>query len=104
MRMGKQAHKPAPEAAGLPPVLQRVRESMRVAMSTYKPRRYEGGPIVYVRASLLDNSRSDPLPVWQRVAKHGLQVMQIDGRHTDLVVEPQLANVARTLTNALSSA
>jgi acetoacetyl-CoA synthetase len=30
--------------------------------------------------------------------------MQIDGRHTDLVVEPQLANVARTLTNALSSA
>ena len=73
-------------------------------MSAAEPRRYEGGPIVYVRASLLDNSRSDPLPVWQRVAKRGLQVMQVDGRHTDLVVEPQLATVARTLSNALASA
>ncbi|WP_456061783.1 thioesterase domain-containing protein, partial [Caballeronia catudaia] len=100
---GRQAPKPSAELAGLPPALLRVRESMRVAMTNYKPRRYDGGPIVYVRATLLDDSYGDPLPVWQRVAKHGLRVMKVEGRHTDLVVEPHLATVAQTLTNALAS-
>ncbi|SAL03914.1 acetoacetate--CoA ligase [Caballeronia ptereochthonis] len=104
MRMGQQAHKAAPDAQGLPPVLLRVRESMRVAMTTYRPHRYVGGPIVYVRATILDQERGDPLPVWQRVAKHGLRIIRIDGKHTDLVVEPHLATVAQTLTKALSSA
>ncbi|SAK89309.1 acetoacetyl-CoA synthetase [Caballeronia temeraria] len=103
-RMGKETHRPASDIADLPPVLQRVRDSMNVAMATYKPRRYDGGPIVYVRATLLDESRSDPLPVWQRVAKQGVRVMPVIGRHTDLVVEPHLATVAQTLTNALASA
>jgi acetoacetyl-CoA synthetase len=104
MRMGHQAHKAAPDTQGLPPVLLRVRESMRVAMTTYRPRRYLGGPIVYVRATVLDPDRGDPLPVWQRVATHGLCIMKVDGKHTDLVVEPHLATVAHTVTNALSSA
>ncbi|SAL77280.1 acetoacetyl-CoA synthetase [Caballeronia peredens] len=104
MRMGRQAHKAAPDAQGLPPVLLRVRESMRVAMTTYKPRHYLGGPIVYVRATVLDEERADPLPVWQRVARQGLHIMKVDGKHTDLVVEPHLATVARTLTQALSNA
>ncbi|SAK68328.1 acetoacetyl-CoA synthetase [Caballeronia hypogeia] len=104
MRMGKQAHQPAPDAQGLPPVLLRVRESMRVAMTTYNPRRYDGGPIVYVRATVLDPHRPDPLPVWQRVAAHGLRIMKVDGKHTDLVVEPHLARVAQTLTSALGTA
>ncbi|SAL62215.1 acetoacetyl-CoA synthetase [Caballeronia arvi] len=103
MGIGGQASEPSAELAGLPPALLRVRESMRVAMTNYKPRRYDGGPIVYVRATLLDDSYGDPLPVWQRVAKHGLRVMKVDGRHTDLVVEPHLATVAETLTNALAS-
>ncbi|MDR5784232.1 acetoacetate--CoA ligase [Caballeronia sp. LZ065] len=104
MRLGHQAHKAAPDAQGLPPALMRVRESMRVAMTTYTPRHYQGGPIVYVRATVLETMRGDPLPVWQRVAKNGLQVMKVEGRHTDLVVEPQLATVAQTLTHALSRA
>jgi acetoacetyl-CoA synthetase len=104
MRMGHQAHKAAPDAQGLPPVLLRVRESMRVAMTTYKPRRYLGGPIVYVRATIPDPQRPDPLPVWQRVAKHGLRIMTVDGKHNDLVVEPHLATVAQTLTHALEGA
>jgi acetoacetyl-CoA synthetase len=104
VRMGRQTQRPADDVADLPPVLQRVRDSMSVAMATYRPRRYEGGPIVYVRATLLDESRSDPLPVWQRVAKHGVRVMPVLGRHTDLVVEPHLVAVAATLTNALASA
>jgi acetoacetyl-CoA synthetase len=101
IRMGTQMYTPSVEIAAMPPALLRVRESMNIAMSKYKPRRYEGGPIVYVRATTLDESYSDPLPVWQRVAMHGLQIMKIDGRHTDLVIEPHLASVAQTLTKAL---
>jgi acetoacetyl-CoA synthetase len=104
MRMGRQAHRAAPDAQGLPPVLLRVRESMRVAMTMYRPRHYLGGPIVYVRATEVDAARGDPLPVWQRVARHGLQIMKIEGRHTDLVVEPHLATVAQTLSHALERA
>ncbi len=104
MRLGKTAQQPAPDARGLPPTLLQLRESMRVAMTTYKPRRYVGGPIVYVRASIQQDDRGDPLPVWQRVAKHGLRIMRVEGRHTDLVVEPQLATVATALAQALSSA
>jgi acetoacetyl-CoA synthetase len=104
-RMGRPTtHRQSDDVADLPPVLRRVRESMSAAMATYKPRRYDGGPIVYVRATMLDDSRSDPLPVWQRVAKHGVRVMPVLGRHTDLVVEPHLSTVAATLTNALASA
>ncbi|KMZ12500.1 Acetoacetyl-CoA synthetase [Candidatus Burkholderia humilis] len=101
IRMGTQTVKPSAEVAAMPPALLRVRQSMTIAMSNYKPRRYEGGPIVYVRATLLDESYGDPLPVWQHVAMRGLHVMKIDGRHTDLVIEPHLALVAQTLTNAL---
>ncbi|WP_250452808.1 acetoacetate--CoA ligase [Caballeronia sp. ATUFL_M2_KS44] len=103
MRFGQTAQRPGPEARGLPKPLMLVRESMRVAMTTYKPRLYLGGPIVYVRASIQQDDRGDPLPVWRRVAKHGLRIMQVEGRHTDLVVEPQLATVALALTQVLST-
>ncbi|WP_244817717.1 acetoacetate--CoA ligase [Caballeronia sp. Lep1P3] len=102
-RMGRaDAYQPTPDVQDMPPVLQRVRESMHTAMRTYKPRRYLGGPIVYVRATQLDKERCDPLSVWRRVAKHGLRITLIEGRHTDLVVEPQVATVAQALTKALS--
>ncbi|WP_284503035.1 acetoacetate--CoA ligase [Caballeronia sp. AZ10_KS36] len=103
MRLGKTAQRPGPETRSLPPPLMLVRESMRVAMTTYKPRRYVGGPIVYVRASIMQDDRGDPLPVWQRVAKQGLRIMQVEGRHHDLVVEPHLATVAMALAQVLSN-
>ncbi|MDR5857035.1 acetoacetate--CoA ligase [Caballeronia sp. LZ062] len=103
MRLGKTAQRPGPETRGLPPPMRLVRESMRVAMTTYKPRRYLGGPIVYVRASIMQDDRGDPLPVWQRVAKQGLRIMQVEGRHNDLVVEPHLATIALALAQLLSN-
>jgi acetoacetyl-CoA synthetase len=77
---------------------------MRVAMATYRPRRYLGSPIVYVRASVREGGQGDPLPAWQRVARNGLLVKSIDGAHTDLVVEPNLATVADTLARRLAGA
>jgi acetoacetyl-CoA synthetase len=104
MRLGKMASKPASDTQGLPPVLRQVRESMRVAMATYRPRRYFGSPIVYVRASAREDGQGDPLPAWQRVARLGLVVKNVEGAHTDLVVEPILATVADTLARRLTGA
>jgi acetoacetyl-CoA synthetase len=77
---------------------------MGVAMTTYRPRRYSGGPIVYVRATIRDESEGDALPTWQRVARRGLTILPVDGLHTDLVVEPQLAVVADALAHRLPAA
>ncbi|CDY76997.1 Acetoacetyl-CoA synthetase [Caballeronia glathei] len=104
LRLGIMARKPAPGAQGLPIALQQVRESMRVAMTTYRPRRYLGGPILYVRASIREEGQGDPLPAWVRVAKRGLLVKPVDGLHTDLIVEPNLATVANTLVRELAAA
>ncbi|MFM0672959.1 acetoacetate--CoA ligase, partial [Paraburkholderia sediminicola] len=60
MRLGRMAARPAADTQGLPPVLRQVRESMRVAMATYCPRRYLGSPIVYVRASVREGGQGAP--------------------------------------------
>jgi acetoacetyl-CoA synthetase len=73
-------------------------------MATYRPRRYFGSPIVYVRASVREDGQGDPLPAWQRVARLGLMVKNVNGAHTDLVVEPNLATVADTLARRLTGA
>jgi acetoacetyl-CoA synthetase len=104
LRLGRRARHLGAETAGLPPALMNVRESMRVAMTTYKPRSYDGSPILYVQASICQDNRSDPMPVWRRVARRGLHVTQVEGRHNDLVIEPQLRFVAETLARTLSQA
>jgi acetoacetyl-CoA synthetase len=75
---------------------------MRVAMTTYRPRRYRGGPIIYVRASIKEGGQGDPLPAWQQIARRGLIVKPLDGRHTDLVIEPNLAAVADEIARGLA--
>ena len=102
MRAGLLARKAAPDTEGLPPVLKHVRESMRVAMTTYRPRRYRGGPIIYVRASIKEGGQGDPLPAWQQIARRGLIVKHLEGRHTDLVIEPNLAAVADEIARGLA--
>ena len=104
MRLGRMASRPAADTQGLPPVLRQVRESMRVAMATYRPRRYRGGPVLYLRASVKEGGQGDPLPAWQRAVRSGLVVKSIQGAHTDLVVEPNLATVAETLARRLAGA
>lgn len=101
MRAGLLARKAAPDTEGLPPVLKHVRESMRVAMTIYRPRRYLGGPIIYVRASIKEDGQGDPLPAWQQIARRGLIVKPLEGRHTDLVIEPNLAAVADEIARGL---
>ncbi|AME27224.1 acetoacetyl-CoA synthase (plasmid) [Burkholderia sp. PAMC 26561] len=98
LRLGHPARRTDPAVAGLdvPPVLMRVRESMRLAMSVYRPLRYNGGPIIYVRAQRFED-RGDPLPVWRRVAACGLTIIRVQGSHTEMMSAPHVHEVAMAL-------
>lgn len=102
LRLGRAAHRPAPEAVGLPPMLLRVREAMRVAMTRYRPRQYSAGPILYVDARVPMEGYADPMLLFRRVARAGLKVVEVEGAHRDLIVEPYVLAVSRALDDALS--
>ncbi|MGF6757763.1 acetoacetyl-CoA synthetase [Paraburkholderia sp. GAS42] len=103
MRVGRLAHRPDSHNASMPPVLQRVRETMRVAMTIYRPRPYHAGPIVYVRAAVGQNGRGDPLPLWRRVARAGLEVVEVSGDHNGMIAEPNVHVVAAVLDRGLAA-
>ncbi|QBR00760.1 acetoacetate--CoA ligase [Paraburkholderia pallida] len=102
MRFGHLARRPAADTVGLPPLLVRVRESMRVAMMNYQPRAYSAGPIHFLRADSLQHGRADPLPVWMRVASKGVVVSEVSGSHSGILQEPNVRAVAWVLDRALS--
>jgi acetoacetyl-CoA synthetase len=103
-RLGRPSRRRTFDTEGMPPTLQRVRESMTTAMTMYQPRHYSGGPILYMRATVRDETEGDSLATWKRVAKRGLEILPVRGLHTDLVVEPQLAVVAEALARRLPAA
>jgi acetoacetyl-CoA synthetase len=101
MRMGKRPLRPALETLGLSQTATRVREAHRSATMTYRPREYSGSQVILVRATRVEEGRGNPLLVWKNIAKAGLKVVQVEGRHTDLVFEPLLGDAATVVGNAL---
>ncbi len=101
MRVGRMARRPEAYTAVLPPAMRHIRETMRVAMTTYRPKPYDACPIVYVRAAVLQDAYGDPLPLWRRVARAGLVVAEVSGDHSDLIVEPNVQFVAAALDRGL---
>jgi acetoacetyl-CoA synthetase len=104
MRMGKKPSRPAMETLGLSQTATRVREAHRSATMTYRPRDYNGSTVILVRATQVEEGRGNPLLVWKSIAKAGLKVVDVQGKHTDLVFEPQLVDAANTLSDALKNA
>jgi acetoacetyl-CoA synthetase len=41
------------------------------------------------------------MPLWRRVARAGLKVVEVEGGHSDVIVEPYMLAVVRTLDDAL---
>lgn len=101
MRVGRMPHRPEPYAFPMPPALLRVRETMRLAMATYRPRPYHAGPIVYVRALSSQGEYGDPMPLWRRVARNGLVIADVPGSHSEMIAEPHLRLVAAALDRGL---
>jgi acetoacetyl-CoA synthetase len=74
---------------------------MRLAMTVYRPRSYDGR-VLYVRAARLAEGRGDPLPLWQRIVRGGLDVAQVDSDHVAMMFEPDVGRVAYALDRALT--
>jgi acetoacetyl-CoA synthetase len=104
MHAGHIALQPESHNAALPPLMLKVREAMRVAMTRYRPQAYFGSKIVFLRAQIPQDGRGNPLPLWQRIARAGLMVIDIPGDHNGLVLEPNVAHVAAALNEVLKYA
>jgi acetoacetyl-CoA synthetase len=102
MRAGRLALRADPNTEGMPPTLRRVRASLRAAMIAYRPLPYRASPIVYLRAVIPERELGDPLPLWKRVARAGLVVVQVPGGHPDMITEPNVQTVAAALDHALT--
>ncbi|WP_306853083.1 acetoacetate--CoA ligase [Cupriavidus necator] len=104
MRRGRITCRPDAFTESLPPALQQVRETMGRAMTTYRPRPYHAGPVLYLRAAVRQQHRGDPLSLWRRVARGGLTVAEVPCTHFDMVLEPNLQVVAAILDQGLAGA
>ena len=85
----------------LPQALRRVHEAMTHALESYRPRPFDGGPLVYLRAAVPLGGYCDPLPVWRRTARAGLRVVPLPGEHLDLV-RTTSADAARAIDETLA--
>ena len=103
MRSGHMARRVDSHNMAMPPELRSVRETMRVAMTIYRPRPYHGGPIVYVHATAVQGYASNQLPLWQRIARTGLVVVDAPCDHFNLIAEPNVQIVAAALDQGLSN-
>jgi acetoacetyl-CoA synthetase len=102
MRKGQLAHRPDRQNLAMPPALRRVRETLRVAMTVYKPQPYHAGPIVYVHATVEQTYRGNQLALWKRVARAGLEVVEVSCDHIDMIAEPNVQTVAAALDRGLT--
>jgi acetoacetyl-CoA synthetase len=103
MRLGRMPRRPEGYTPAMPPVLRYMRETTRVAMASYRPKPYDAGPIIYVRAAVAQDGHGDPLLLWRRVARAGLTLTEIAGGHADLIVEPNVQFVAAELDRGLAN-
>jgi acetoacetyl-CoA synthetase len=95
-------HEGWPLPATLGPEQRRVHEAMMGALERYRPRPFDGGPLVYLRAAIPLGGYCDPLPVWRRIGAAGLRVVPLPGAHLDLVRTTH-AHAARAIDAQLAA-
>jgi acetoacetyl-CoA synthetase len=84
----------------LPPNLRRIIVGLRVAMGAYRPKPY-AGEITFFQSTIRNPRWANPLGVWKRVCRGGLEVVRVAGAHNDLLLPPMVSYVARALDRLL---
>jgi acetoacetyl-CoA synthetase len=84
--------------ANFPLPLRRVRGAMLLAMRDYRPQPYPG-KVVFLRAAV--SGDSDPLPVWRKVVRGGLDVSVTPGNHDEMISERNAKALAVALARHL---
>lgn len=68
--------------ANFPPALRRLRGAMLVALRGYRPEPYPGR-VVFLRAAI--PTAGDPLPLWRKMVRGGLEVSVTPGDHDEMI-------------------
>lgn len=101
VRFGYVVRQPKGYRATLSPVLQHVQDTLWVAMVRYRPRPWHAGPIVYVRAAVVPEDATDPMPLWHRIARNGLTYVEVETSHAGMLEAPYAEVVAAVLDKGL---
>jgi acetoacetyl-CoA synthetase len=88
------------EDSTITPAWQSVYERMSAAMAAYRPQPYDGGPMIHIRAAIQLGNYVDPMPLWRKIALKGLVVLEVPGKHLELVAANATA-VAAALDQSL---
>ena len=90
------------DGADVPPVVRRMHDANGRAFAAYRPRRYEGGA-TFVSADTRATGAylCDPVPVWRRVVRGGLDVEQMPGAHEEMVGGPHVGVLAELIDERL---
>jgi acetoacetyl-CoA synthetase len=83
----------------LPPRLRKVILGLRVAMAAYRPKPYSG-KVTFFHAGIPNPRWPDPLRVWKGLCRE-LEVVEISAGHTDLILPPNVEDVAQVLDRLL---
>lgn len=87
----------------LSPVLKRVLHANQHAAASYKLRPYQGKTTLFRAQEFSLRSVSDPHAEWLELAAGGLDVHEIAGGHGDLLVPPQVDELARKLKGCIDA-
>ena len=81
-----------------------VWDAARRAYRAYEPREYPGRVTLF-RARVRDpGCPADPAPEWIHWCRGGVEVRDVPGGHVSLMIEPNVATLARELRDALRRA
>jgi acetoacetyl-CoA synthetase len=87
----------------VPPVVRRMHDANGRAFAAYRPRPYEGAAtFVSAETRATGAYLCDPLPVWRRVVRGGLEEEQMPGPHEEMVGGPHVGVLAELIDTAIS--
>jgi acetoacetyl-CoA synthetase len=69
-------------------------------MAAYRPQPYDGATMFHIRAAIQLGNYVDPMPLWRKIARKGLVVLEVPGQHLELVAANATA-VAAAIDRAL---
>ncbi|HEY0632080.1 MAG TPA: non-ribosomal peptide synthetase [Thermoleophilaceae bacterium] len=84
----------------LPPLMRRLEDAGWAAFDAYRPEPYAGAA-TFFRVEQPREDMGDPLPVWRRVVRGGLTVVNTPGSHADVVAEPNVRVLAERVSDHL---
>jgi amino acid adenylation domain-containing protein len=88
----------------MPSTYAEVWDAARRAYRAYEPREYSGRVTLF-RARVRDpGCPADPAPEWKHWCRGGVEIRDIPGGHVSLMIEPNVATLARELRDALRHA